>query len=150
MKACIRLSSRLDYNSLNVYHINVFRPKIVGKKEQMFFVQYTSSLSLSATDPHPKPDESTSQTRTGFNIGMCMSDYRWSLDWYLYLLSAYRTQLQVTIALSLIHTIYNSLQHALSLFSLLCLHQLPGNGFQRRSFLSFRVHVLTGRRLSPK
>jgi hypothetical protein len=52
----------------------------------------------------------------------------------------------VTIAL---HTLYNSLQHALSLLSLLYLHRLsPGNGFQRRSFLSFRVHVLTDRRVS--
>jgi hypothetical protein len=49
-----------------------------------------------------------------------------------------------------IHTLYNSLQHALYLFSLLYLHRLsPGNGFQRRSFLSFYVHTLTGRRLSP-
>jgi hypothetical protein len=59
------------------------------------------------------------------------------------LLNTYRSQLQVTIALSLIHTLYNSLQHALSLLSLLYLHRLsPGNGFQRRSFISFRVHVL--------
>jgi hypothetical protein len=41
------------------------------------------------------------------------------------------TQL-VTIALLLIHTLCNSLQHALSLLSLLCLHQsLSDNGFQR-------------------
>jgi hypothetical protein len=57
---------------------------------------------------------------------------------------------QETIALTLIHTIYHSRQHAPSLLSLLHLHLLtPGNGFERRSFLSFRVHVLTGRRLSP-
>jgi hypothetical protein len=43
--------------------------------------------------------------------------------------------MQVTIALSLIHIFYNSLQHALSLFSLLCLNQsLSSNGFQRRTF----------------
>jgi hypothetical protein len=37
----------------------------------------------------------------------------------------------------------------ISLLSLLYLHRLsPGNGFQRCSFLSFCVHVLTGRRLS--
>jgi hypothetical protein len=37
--------------------------------------------------------------------------------------------------LSPIHILYNSLQQALSLFSLLCLHQsLPGNGFQRWMF----------------
>jgi hypothetical protein len=36
----------------------------------------------------------------------------------------------VTIALSLIPTLYNSLQHTLSLFSLLCFHHsFPGNGF---------------------
>jgi hypothetical protein len=35
-----------------------------------------------------------------------------------------------------------------SLLGLLYLRRLsPGNGFQSRSFLSFRVHVLTGRRL---
>jgi hypothetical protein len=51
--------------------------------------------------------------------------------------------------LSLIHTLYNSLQHALILLSLLRLHRLsPGNGFQSRSFLSFSIHVLTGRGLS--
>jgi hypothetical protein len=44
------------------------------------------------------------------------------------------------MALSPIRTIYNSLQHALSLLSLLCLHQLsPGNSSQRCRFLSFRV-----------
>jgi hypothetical protein len=33
------------------------------------------------------------------------------------------------------YILYNSLQHALRLFSLLCLHQsLSGNGFQRRTF----------------
>jgi hypothetical protein len=48
-----------------------------------------------------------------------------------------------------IHTLYNSLQHVLNILSLLCLHWLsPGNGFQRRSFLSFRDHFLTCRRLS--
>jgi hypothetical protein len=48
--------------------------------------------------------------------------------------------MQVTIALSLIHALYSSLQHALRLFSRLCLHRLsPGNGDQRRRFLSFRV-----------
>jgi hypothetical protein len=47
------------------------------------------------------------------------------------------------------HTYYNSLQHTLSLLSLLCLHQsLLGNGSQRRRFLSFRFHVLTDWRLS--
>jgi hypothetical protein len=39
--------------------------------------------------------------------------------------------LQIIITLSLIHTVCSSLQHVLSLLSLLCLHQsLPGDGFQ--------------------
>jgi hypothetical protein len=43
--------------------------------------------------------------------------------------------LQVTIALSIIRTLYNSLQHAISLFNLLRIYQsLSGNGFQRRKF----------------
>jgi hypothetical protein len=49
----------------------------------------------------------------------------------------------------LIHTLCSSLQHALSLLSLLYLHRLsPGKGPQRRSFFSFHMHVFTGRRLS--
>jgi hypothetical protein len=72
---------------------------------------------------------------------MCMSDYRWLLQ-------------NVTISncsnITNSHTLYNSLQHALSLFNLLCLHRsLSGNGFQCRSFPSSHVHVLTGRQLSP-
>jgi hypothetical protein len=47
------------------------------------------------------------------------------------LLNTYRSPLQVTIALSLIQTLCSSLQHVLSLLSLLCLHQsLPGDGSQ--------------------
>jgi hypothetical protein len=43
-----------------------------------------------------------------------------------------------------------ALQHALGVLSLRDLHRFsPGNGFQRCRFLSFRAHVLTGRRLSP-
>jgi hypothetical protein len=54
------------------------------------------------------------------------------------LFNTYRSYLQLSIALSLIHTLYNSLQHALCLLSLLCLHQsLPGSGFQRRRSLNF-------------
>jgi hypothetical protein len=46
-------------------------------------------------------------------------------------------------------TIYYSLQHALSLLSLKHLYRpSPGNGFHRRSFFRFRVHVFTGRQLS--
>jgi hypothetical protein len=62
------------------------------------------------------------------------------------ILNTYKSSLQVTIALSLIHTLCNSLQHALILLSLLNPHRLsPENGCERRSVLSFRVHVLTGR-----
>jgi hypothetical protein len=48
--------------------------------------------------------------------------------------------------LSLTLTLYSSLQHTLSLLSLLCLHQLSGNGFQCRSFLfpCSAASVLTG------
>lgn len=48
----------------------------------------------------------------------------------------------MTIALSLIHKIYSSLEHTINLLSLLCLHRLSGNGFQRRKFLTFRVRRL--------
>jgi hypothetical protein len=45
---------------------------------------------------------------------------------------------QVTIVLLLIHTLYSTLQHALSLLSLLHLHRFsPCNGFQCCSILSF-------------
>jgi hypothetical protein len=85
MKACIRLSPHLEFNSLNIYQTNIFPPKIVEKMEQIFYVPYTSSLSLPASGPHPKSDKSTPQTHTGFkitfNIVTCMSDYRRGLDW---------------------------------------------------------------------
>jgi hypothetical protein len=59
-------------------------------------------------------------------------------------LICWQVQLQVTIALSLIHTLYNSLQHILSILSLLCLHQsLPDNGFQRHMFPVFWVLELS-------
>jgi hypothetical protein len=54
-----------------------------------------------------------------------------------------------TIVSTQIHTLCSLLQHVRSFLSLLCLHRLwLGNGFQRRGFPSFLVHVLTGRRLS--
>jgi hypothetical protein len=44
------------------------------------------------------------------------------------------------MSLSPIRMIYNSLQNALNLLSLLCRHRLsPGNGSQSRKFLSFRI-----------
>jgi hypothetical protein len=47
--------------------------------------------------------------------------------------------------LSLIHTFYSSLQHTLSLLSLLCLHQLPGNSFHVQQLLSLLpgVYLIT-------
>jgi hypothetical protein len=66
---------------------------------------------------------------------------------FIELLQNVTTSNYCTIANS--HTHYSSLQQAPSLLSLLYLHRLsPSNGFQRRGFLSFRVHVLTGRQLS--
>jgi hypothetical protein len=51
-----------------------------------------------------------------------------------------RNWVQVRRALSLIHTLCSSLQHVLSLLSLLCLHQaLSGSGFQTRISINFRV-----------
>jgi hypothetical protein len=50
--------------------------------------------------------------------------------------------IQVTTAPTQIYTLYIFLQHKLSLLSLLYLQRLsPVNGFQRRSFVSFRVHA---------
>jgi hypothetical protein len=48
----------------------------------------------------------------------------------------------VILIVSLIHRLYSSLHHSLSLLNLQCLHRLSGNGFQRRRPLSFRVHRL--------
>lgn len=51
--------------------------------------------------------------------------------------------LQLIITVSLIYTHYNSLRHALCIFSLLCFrYALPGNGCQHCRFLGFRVHGL--------
>jgi hypothetical protein len=45
--------------------------------------------------------------------------------------------------LSLIHTLRSSVQHVLSLLSLLYVHRLSGNGFQHRRSLKFCVHGFT-------
>jgi hypothetical protein len=69
-------------------------------------------------------------------------DYRRGLGFIAHLY----TQLVTTNNYS---AIANSLQNVRSLLSLLYLHRLsPGNGFQRRSFLSFHVHFLTDRQPS--
>jgi hypothetical protein len=58
---------------------------------------------------------------------------------FIGLLKLVTTIIEIT-ALLLIHRLYSSPQHALSLLSLLCFHRLsPGNCSQRRSFLRFRV-----------
>jgi hypothetical protein len=48
----------------------------------------------------------------------CYSDSRRVLDWWLDLLTTYRSQIQITIALALISTLYKSLQHMLIFQSL--------------------------------
>jgi hypothetical protein len=53
-------------------------------------------------------------------------------------IETYRSSLQVTTALSLIHTLCSSLQHVLNLLGLLCLHQW--------TFLCSRAYVLAGSR----
>jgi hypothetical protein len=65
-------------------------------------------------------------------------------------LHTYNSQLQLFIARSLMHTLYSSLQHVLSLFSLPCLHRLsPGNGSELCPLLPCSTApVLTGWRLS--
>jgi hypothetical protein len=73
------------------------------------------------------------------------TDEVWIGNWIYWTLTD-RSQLQVTLVLSLTHTLYNSLQHTLRLLSMLYLHRFsPSHGFQHHSFLSFRVHILTGR-----
>jgi hypothetical protein len=53
-------------------------------------------------------------------------------------LNTCRSQTKITTALSPIYTLHSSLQCALRLLSLLCLHRLsPSNGSQRSRFLSF-------------
>jgi hypothetical protein len=78
-----------------------------------------------------------------------LSRDRLAIDWFGLLFRYIEHLRVVTTAPSLTHALYSLLQHVQSLLSLLYLRRLsPGNGFQRRSFLSFRIHVLTGRRLS--
>jgi hypothetical protein len=64
-----------------------------------------------------------------------LSDYTRDFIWWLGLLTTYRSNIYVTIALSLILTICGLLKHVLSFLSLLCLHQsLSGNSFQWWTF----------------
>jgi hypothetical protein len=72
---------------------------------------------------------------------MQLSDYRRGLViGFIVLLKLITTS---TVALSLVHTLCNSLQNTLSLPSLLCLHQLsPGNAFQQCRFLGCYVPQL--------
>jgi hypothetical protein len=60
-------------------------------------------------------DYPTSDTR----MPLFRSDYRRGLDWWLYLLTIYRSLLQITITLSLFSTLYKSLAHAKSSQTLL-------------------------------
>jgi hypothetical protein len=78
-----------------------------------------------------------------YYIVTCGSDYRQSLDWRLDLLTPLTQDLwlHLIIAPLLISTLYRSLQHTLSPFSLLCLHwSFPGNGFWHWRFLIFHSH----------
>jgi hypothetical protein len=70
-------------------------------------------------------------TRMCVYIATCLSNYRWAFD----SLSSYNSYLQLTLALSLFHTLCNSLQHVFRLISKLFLHQSCGNGSQRRTSL---------------
>jgi hypothetical protein len=74
-------------------------------------------------------------------------DYRRASDWYLDLLNSCRSYLQVTVALSLIHSRCRSLQHVLSLLSLLCHQPLLGGGSQQCPLLpcsrSYRVATVS-------
>jgi hypothetical protein len=60
---------------------------------------------------------------TSLHTFTCMSDYRRGFDWWLDLLITYahNSLLQVIIAPSLISALYRSLEHTLSLLSLLSL-----------------------------
>jgi hypothetical protein len=72
-------------------------------------------------------------------------DSRWGFDWWLDLLTTltHDSLLHLIIVPSLISTLYKLLQHTLSLFSLLCLHQsFPGNGFWQSRFFSFCTHLV--------
>jgi hypothetical protein len=75
----------------------------------------------------------------------------WVLDWRLDLLTTltHYSWLHLIIVPSLISTIYKSLQHMFSLFSLLCLCQLfPGKGFNSGdSSASTQTSLLAGSQL---
>jgi hypothetical protein len=68
------------------------------------------------------------------------------------LTNTYGLQLQVNLALSLIHTHCSSLQHTLSLFSLMCLQRLSDNSFPHWSSLFLHWcgwHSITLRHCPP-
>jgi hypothetical protein len=67
-------------------------------------------------------------------------------DWCLYLLTTFTRDswLHLIIVSSLISTLYKLVQHTLSFFSLLCLHQsFPGNGFNSRGFFNCTDQVFS-------
>jgi hypothetical protein len=84
--------------------------------DKMYFVSYQLTKQLTNQLSHI-PEDSTLPS----SIVTCMSDYRRGLDWRLDLLTTYRSELQVTITLSLISNLYKSLHHTLSVLSLLSL-----------------------------
>jgi hypothetical protein len=70
-----------------------------------------------------------------YNIVTCMSDYRRGLVLVIGVIDNLQIVTTSNYNIIAISTIYSSLEHALSFFSLFSLHQsFPGNGFQRRTF----------------
>jgi hypothetical protein len=92
----------------------------------MFFTAFTESVPVPAAEL---------SSFTGYTYilsrAWVTTDGVWISNWILD-----HVQVVITsVALSPIHTLYISVQHALSLLSLLHLHQLfPGSSFQRRTF----------------
>jgi hypothetical protein len=79
--------------------------------------------------------------RTYIHVYQC--DYWQGLDRRLDLLTTltHDLWLRLLMASSLISTVYKLLQHTLSLFSLLCLHQsFRSNGIKQRRLFSFSAH----------